>query len=100
MVEPCHTVPADRTCGNPFTCFAPIQFSSTLNVPLQFMENPVLIAEVKRNSEWTESSLRRDGVSGAGDGIRTHEGLRHRISPVSRILSRALLSASGPAPLT
>ena len=67
---------------------------------LQFMENPVPIAEVKRNSEWTESSVRRDDVSGAGDGIRTHEGLRHRISPVSRILSRALLSASGPAPLT
>src|SRR5437667_428852 len=39
--------------------------------------------------------------SGAGGGIRTHEGLRHRISPASRILSQAPFDpANGPAPLT
>jgi hypothetical protein len=42
-----------------------------------------------------------DSYSGAGGGIRTHEGLRHRISPASRILSQAPFdSANGPAPLT
>ncbi len=40
-------------------------------------------------------------VGGAGGGIRTHEGLRHRISPASRILSQAPFDpANGPAPLT